>query len=127
MDTAQHVAYWSRSSEEDLAAARSLREKGHLRHALFFAHLAVEKILKAHLVKNTNQIPPKIHDLLRLADLAQLDLDAGRRAILAKLQEFCLAGRYPDWRSADPPPADAETKLRETEEVCSWLQNRLSS
>jgi HEPN domain-containing protein len=67
MDIKQQLTYWTASSEEDFAAAQSLLEKGHLRHCLFFAHLALEKMLKAHVVVATKNIPPKIHDLVRLS------------------------------------------------------------
>ncbi len=66
VDVDKHIGYWKGGAEEDIAAAGSLLETGHPRHALFFAHLAVEKMLKAHVTKATGDIPPKIHDLLRL-------------------------------------------------------------
>ncbi len=42
VNVAKHIEYWKGGAEEDIAAAGSLLEKGHPRHALFFAHLAVE-------------------------------------------------------------------------------------
>ncbi len=42
MDVPKQVDYWRIGGQEDLAAAKSLLEKGHLRHGLFFAHLALE-------------------------------------------------------------------------------------
>jgi len=48
----EHIDYWKTSSDEDFAAAELLLDKDHLRHALFLAHLAVEKMLKAHYQKD---------------------------------------------------------------------------
>jgi AbiV family abortive infection protein len=57
MDVGKQIEYWRSGAEEDLAAARSLLEKKHFRHALFFAHLAIEKVLKAHVTHETKTIP----------------------------------------------------------------------
>ena len=63
MDVSKQVDYRRIGGQEDLAAAKSLLEKGHLRHGLFFAHLALEKLLKAHVTRQTKDIPPRIHNL----------------------------------------------------------------
>jgi HEPN domain-containing protein len=41
---------------------------------LFAAHLAVEKVIKAHVIKETKDIPPFIHNLNKLAELANIQL-----------------------------------------------------
>jgi HEPN domain-containing protein len=125
VNVAKHIEYWKGGAEEDIAAARSLSEKGHLRHALFFAHLAVEKMLKAHVTKATGKPPPRIHDLLRLAERAGLSPDKERSKFLAYLQDFCLEGRYPDSRPELPPQDKAESVLSNTREVLEWLSNLL--
>ncbi len=125
MDIEKQISYWRGGAEEDIAAADSLLEKKHPRHALFFAHLAVEKILKAHVVKATNDVPPRIHDLLRLAEIAELSVPGERREFLAYLQRYCLEGRYPgSWPSA-PTPQEGLSGLREAREVLQWLGNLL--
>ena len=83
VDVPKQVDYWRTSSNEDFAAAESLLEKGHLRHSLFFAHLAIEKMLKAHVTRQTKEIPPRIHNLIRLAELAKLKLDEDRKDFFA--------------------------------------------
>jgi len=75
MNIEKQIEYWKESSDEDFAAAQSLLEKGHFRHSLFFAHLALEKMLKAHVTKRIKDIPPRIHNLVRLAEIANLNLD----------------------------------------------------
>ena len=126
VDIQKHIDYWRSGAEEDMAAAGSLLEKGHPRHALFFAHLAVEKMVKALVVKATDGVPPKIHDLLRLAELAGLAPSDERREFLAYLQRYCLEGRYPDRRPAAPSGRDAEAVLHRAEEVLEWLSRLLN-
>jgi len=124
MDARKQVDYWHSGAKEDLAA-RSLDEKGHRRHALFFAHLAIEKALKAHLAQATGGVPPRTHDLLRLASMAGLCLSDDRRQFLAAMQQYCLEGRYPDVQPDAPLPEDVRSRLRLTEEVFSWLASLL--
>ncbi len=62
-------------------------------HGLFFVHLSLEKWLKALVCKTTNDIPPKIHDLLRLAELGDVDLTGEQKNFLGKLNLYNLAGR----------------------------------
>ena len=125
MDAQKQIDYWRDGGGEDIAAARSLLEKGHVRHALFFSHLAVEKMLKAHVAKVTKDAPPRSHDLLRLADIAGLSLCRERRRFLARIQQYCLEGRYPDSWPPSPPAEEAASVLGECEEVVLWLKNLL--
>jgi len=96
MDARKQIDYWKTSADEDFAAAQSLLDKGHLRHALFFAHLAIEKMLKAHVTRQTGDLPPRIHNLVRLAEIAELMLDAEKTESLYEFGVYQLEGRYPD-------------------------------
>ncbi len=124
MNIAAQIAYWRAGSDEDIAAAASLLEKGHARHALFFAHLALEKLLKAHVCRVTQDVAPRVHDLFRLAELAGLPLSPEQATLLARFQKYCLEGRYPDLG----PPATMEEAQRgvgEAQEVRQWLKSLL--
>ena len=77
-------------------AAESLLEKGHLRHCLFFAHLAIEKMLKAHVTRQTKDVPPRTHNLIRLSEIAGLKLNPEQEQFLRKFGVYQLEGRYPD-------------------------------
>lgn len=47
MDKQKVRKYWEEEAEEALKVANHLLEKGDYSYALFFGHLAIEKILKA--------------------------------------------------------------------------------
>jgi HEPN domain-containing protein len=122
MDVAKHIAFWLESAREDWSASRSLLDKGHIRHGLFFVHLAVEKTIKAAVVGRTGGVPPKSHDLLRLATLANLDPEGTRRSALARVNQYCVEGRYPDnWGSAPSDEEAAEVVLL-AEGLLEWLK-----
>ncbi len=74
IDIDKQIAYWRDSADEDFAVARELVRRTRIRHGLFFAHLALEKALKAHVCRVTQDIAPRVHNLVRLAELAELDL-----------------------------------------------------
>jgi len=92
------VKYWIDSSEVDFQAMESLYDKGHYVWALFVAHLVIEKLLKAHYVKNLDDNPPLIHNLLRLAEQAHIDLSEEQKNYLLEVTTFNIKTRYPDYK-----------------------------
>lgn len=127
VDIQKIVGHWRAGALEDWEVARDLVQRGHFRHGLFFAHLALEKVLKAHVCQQTGELAPYIHDLVRLAGLAGVELDAGRRDALARMNAYALAGRYPDTLAVTLRPADAQSRLSEAGEVFEWFMKALRS
>lgn len=75
MDKKEHIKYWLKSAKHDLAAAEDLFENKRYDWCLFLAHLVIEKALKALWVRdNGNNIPPKIHNLLKLTESVKINL-----------------------------------------------------
>lgn len=127
MDVNKQVEYWKAGSAEDFAAAESLLEKGHLRHCLFFAHLAVEKMLKALVTQHTGDVPPRTHNLLRLAQLAGLKPDREQQSLLGRFDVYQLEGRYPDSQQIALSLDIARRELQEAMEIVRWLKAQLSA
>jgi HEPN domain-containing protein len=125
MDVQKQVDYWVTSGEEDFAAAKSLLEKGHFRHCLFFAHLAIEKMLKAHVTRKTSDIPPRTHNLLRLAEIADLKLDTEQQQFLREFGVYQLEGRYPDSEESVIPSSLVKAEIVRASRVLSWLTKQL--
>lgn len=96
IDIHKQVKYWSDSSAEDWQVAKELIEAGHTRQGLFFAQLALEKMLKANVCQSTNDLAPRIHNLVRLAEIANLELTNDQLDILAEMNSFNIEGRYSD-------------------------------
>lgn len=95
----EHINYWRKSSEHDLESATSMFDSRRYDWCLFVGHLALEKILKAIFVdKNDNNIPPKIHNLVRLAELSKIKLDDEQKFFLDKINDFNIQTRYPDYK-----------------------------
>ena len=67
-------------------------------HALFWGHLVLEKLLKAHWVKdNEENTPPKTHHLVNLLEKTKLSLPEETIQIFYLMNQFQLEGRYPDY------------------------------
>jgi len=72
VDIEKQIAFWRGSAEEDWDVARQLVANERTRHGLFFAHLALEKILKAIVCKHSQDLAPKLHNLSRLSEAEAL-------------------------------------------------------
>jgi len=98
MTKQQHIDYWVRTAEEDWLSVEVLLKSKRYVHCLFFAHLVLEKLAKAHWVKNNQEnIPPKIHNIVWLLEKANVDLGEEIMIFWGKFNRFQLSTRYPDY------------------------------
>ncbi len=129
MDKSDYINYWRLTAEKDWEAVGHLFEKGDYLHALFFAHLVLEKLLKAHHVKdNTGDFPPRTHNLLMLCTQTTLSPADNQLRILSQMNQFQMDGRYPDYKMAMFKLATdiyTNTILEEVESVKIWLTSTL--
>jgi HEPN domain-containing protein len=125
VDISEHIAYWRDGAKDDWEAANQLVHSDKTRQGMFFAHLALEKLLKAHVCKNTGKLAPKIHNLVRLSEVAQLQLKMQEIEILAEMNEFNLEGRYPI--TFVPPPTKNESLefMKKAKGMFEWLTQKL--
>ena len=75
-----------------------LFEKKDYTWALFVGHLIIEKLLKAYYVKNVDNTPPFIHNLLKLAEKSKIELSEEQKDILDTVSTFNLRSRYEDYK-----------------------------
>jgi HEPN domain-containing protein len=92
----EKVAYWLTSAEHDWIVTGHLCEKKDYSHALFLAHLTLEKILKGLFVHRHDQVPPFTHRLTYLAEKTELNLTPEQLELLEIVTDFNLEARYPD-------------------------------
>lgn len=126
LDIQKQIAYWRDGAIEDWKAAQHLLEQHYTRHGLFFVHLAIEKLLKALVCRQTNDLAPRLHNLIRLAEMAGLSLSQSQLDTLADINIFNLEGRYPEILIPPLSPEDVDDQLRRAEEVYRWLLSLLS-
>ena len=92
--------FWVNEAEEALRVADHLVEKEDFSYALFFGHLALEKSLKALCVDKLKDHAPPIHNLVRLARIAGIELDEQTESELLAITAFNIESRYPDFKSS---------------------------
>jgi len=127
LDVEKTQKFWNEKSSEDFETAGILFASGRNTYALFFCHLAIEKLLKALVVRKTNAHAPYDHNLQRLALDAGLQLSEAMQESLAEINTFNIKARYDDFKSQFYKKATAEytkTYLRETEDILIWLKTQ---
>ncbi len=127
-DVTKTIKYWLESAVYDLETAKSLLESKRFPYALFFGHLALEKILKAFVVKATEQHAPFTHSLILLAKNTKIDLPDSMLDRLAEYMEFHLESRYPDEKKDFYEKCTEEysrEKIDEIEDTYNWLIKKL--
>lgn len=125
IDVNRQINYWQQSSNEDWEVAQELINNGRIRHGLFFAHLALEKLLKAFVCLHTKTIPPKTHNLLLLADKTALALSDGQKLFLARFDQYQIEGRYPEMLPIAPTQEKADQEIIAAQEFLLWLKLKL--
>lgn len=97
MDKEKQIEYWLNAAELDWKTANDIFESGKNYHfCLFICHLVIEKLLKALVIKETENFPPKTHNLLYLSDLAKITVNSNDIKLLQELNQFQMDTRYPD-------------------------------
>jgi len=98
MTIKQHVDHWLSSSEESLRDMGAALKSGRRMNAMYTGHLAVEKILKALLAAQDEEIIYK-HNLVTLAKRCGLTTDMAQEAELITINEFNIAAKYASVKS----------------------------
>lgn len=124
VDIAKHIRYWNSGAAEDWEVAVDLVRQGKTRHGLFFAHLALEKALKAAVCRMTGDMPPRTHNLVRLAQVAGLAPSPAVLDVLAEMNQYNVEGRYPGTPAPPLSATDAEKQLARCNEVLEWLKTQ---
>jgi HEPN domain-containing protein len=125
LDVDALVADWKADTLSSWDDARYLIEDKRITLGLFAVHLSLEKILKAHIIKQTGAVAPKIHDLVRLAQLAQVDLSSEQIDFLSRMNFYAIHGRYLGIKFPLPSQQTAREYLQTAKELIEWLAKRL--
>lgn len=119
----KQITHWRGGATEDWDVAVTLVKQGKIRHGLFFAHLSLEKCLKAHVCRATGNMAPPIHNLFRLAERATLPLERNQRDLLAEVNSFNIDGRYPEMLLPASTQDEADDYITKIGEMLACLNN----
>ncbi len=127
-NTKKVVGYWIKNAELKWETAKSLKRSKKYSDCLFFCHLVLECLLKALVVERTGKEAPFIHNLVRLAELAELNLTADQKELLRVATPFNIRARYEDYKMAFYKKANktyTDKYFEKSNEMRLWLLKRL--
>jgi HEPN domain-containing protein len=125
MDKQTIIDYWVETSDKDYSTMKNLFCSRDYHWGLFLGHLVLEKLFKALYVQNVDADPPRIHDLVRLAEKCHLELDDEILDKLEMISRFNMSVRYPDYRQEFYKLCTEEFSLKalcSIDEVRLWLK-----
>jgi HEPN domain-containing protein len=115
---------WAEQARYDVETADAMLKAGRYLYVLFCCQQAVEKAIKAIIVKKTGELPPRVHNLLRLAEVAEIEPDVEQTRFFAELSGYYIQSRYPEEiRAAGSSVSQgvAQAVLGKTEQVVTWV------
>lgn len=129
MELQEHIQYWVDGADHDLQAANILFANERYDWGLFLAHLVLEKILKALFVQNNqNALPPRTHNLVRLAEHTAVPLSEEQKMFLDEVSDFNMEVRYPEFKREFYKLCTKDFSERyfvRIKEMHEWLQSQI--
>jgi len=112
---------WLRLADEDVISAKVMLKGKRYLWVGFLCHHIAEKSLKAMVAEKTSDIPPKIHNLRRLAEIAGIydELSDTQITLLERLSRMHIDGRYAEYKESirkTLSPEICKTLIKEVED-----------
>ena len=120
---------WLRTAESDKRAAEHLLDAGDYEACAFHCQQAIEKLLKAIIVKQTGKRPIHTHDVRSLLEeISGLEISVEMKDMVSDINGYYVGSRYP-LDTVDPgvfvKPL-AEKAVEQTAEVFKWFLTRIN-
>jgi len=130
MDNFEKCNYWLSLSNDDLNTAKVLLKSKILLQSGYYCNQVIEKAFKAAITKVTQEVPPKIHDLPKLAQKCSLwkNLSDNQKELLKKLIPLQIEARYPQYKEKIFQTLSVkycEELVKETEDFLCWIKKQL--
>ena len=126
------IDYWMDLADYDMETAKAMLQTGRYLYVGFMCHQVVEKALKGVIARDcaADEIPPKIHHLLKLADRAGLyhKMSQKQQGFIKRLNPMNIETRYPEYKekiAAELSKSICSEIIRETEELLCWIKEQL--
>lgn len=126
----EQAKFWYASAGDAWDTAQFLYKGKRNPEALFFCQLALEKLLKGLVTLATQETPPYIHDLVRLAVRAGIELSTEHRELLTMITGFNLQARYDDEKTSFRKVATTQFTnqyMMHADMLRLWLQKKYPS
>ncbi|MDR1689444.1 MAG: HEPN domain-containing protein [Clostridiales bacterium] len=124
------VEYWLDLCDYDLETAKAMQKTKRYLYVGFMCHQVAEKALKAVIAEKTEEMPPKIHDLNKLAKQGDIlkDFSEQQLDLTETLTPLQIEARYPEYKDKIAQTLNKDNCLKlikETEDFLCWIKKRL--
>jgi HEPN domain-containing protein len=129
IDKGKLIKYWIEGSDDDFETMMAMFDSKRFSWSLFIGHLMIEKLLKAYYVKVKSDYPPYIHNLLRLAEKADLKLSDEKKEQFATITAFNINTRYDDYKMSFKKQCTPEFTadwIDKLKELRPWIKGLIS-
>ncbi|MEA2105989.1 MAG: HEPN domain-containing protein [Bacteroidota bacterium] len=119
------IEYWITGSDDDYETMIAMFDSKRFSWTLFIGHLMIEKLLKAYYVKVKSDYPPFIHNLLRLAEKAEMSLTDDIKKQLVTITAFNINARYDDYKMSFKKKCTTEFTeewIDKLKELRTWMK-----
>jgi HEPN domain-containing protein len=126
-DNSKAYNEWVLQSDYDYETAEAMFSTARYVYAVFMCHLSIEKMIKAQYVKRLNNVAPKSHNLLWLAEEIKLEFPETLYKFIFRLNDASLPTRYPQQLSASIKlysKAVTLEILNKTKELQQWIKQQ---
>ena len=125
------MEHWIETADMDYKVMKNLYTTKDYSWCLFVGHLVIEKLVKALYAKNNPENPnaPKIHNIIKIAEKCNLELDSEKIRIFGIINTFNLGGRYDDYKKDFYNKCTKEytdEQIKNIEEMKTWLKEQLA-
>jgi HEPN domain-containing protein len=125
------VDLWLGLCDRDLKGAHGMLQTKNYVLAGYQCHQVLEKALKAYIASVSENDPPRIHNLSKLALAEGLgnEFSTEQWELMDRLNPLFIEAKYSDYKSAllsQLTPEYCKQLVTKTEEFLSWIKNKLS-
>jgi len=121
-DVDSAILAWINSSDENFDTMIDLYNSGRYSWSMFIGHLCIEKLLKAYFIKVEHTHCLNLHNLMRICELARLELTQEQKDDFAMITTFNIKARYDDYKQSFYKKSTKEFADKWIEKIKSYRQ-----
>jgi len=112
----------------DIDTAKAMLDTKRLPYVLFMCQQAIEKALKALIIKKTNKLAPRIHNLGKLAESLDIDFSKEQLRFMMEVSTYYVRTRYPEelvLLGKETSPEMVNLVYLDSKEMVQWLSSKV--
>jgi HEPN domain-containing protein len=128
----ERTQYWLELADYDLETAKVMLSGKRYLYVGFMCHQTIEKAIKSIIARNCakDEIPPKIHDLSKLAIRAKLmdTMSEEQQDFIEELNPLNIEARYPEYKEQIIKTLTSDRCkpiIEKTEGLLCWIKEQL--